>query len=134
MLNSNSIKELPEVDSLHMDIDGVSLRREKLATPGERTGEAAGSNPAPGDSCRDECCELWWLSRCLSPSPAAALSAGPRGDLSSRHRQVFKMQVYTCTLAAEHVLQKRLGDLGVEVEEETGCEISRGSPVLDGSK
>lgn len=38
------------------------------------------------------------------------------------------------TLAAEHIVQKCLGDLGVEVEEETGCEIPKGSPVLDGSK
>lgn len=133
--NSNSVKELPEVDSLHTDIDVVSLWREKLATSGERTGKAAGSNPAPRDTCRDVCCELWQPSRCLSPSPTTALSPGRRWDLSSRHGRVFQVRVHSCTLAAEHVVvQKRLGDLGVEVEEERGCEIPRGSPVLDGSK
>lgn len=38
-------------------------------------------------------------------------------------------------LAAEHlVVQECLEDLGVEVEEEMGCEIPWGSLVLDGSQ
>lgn len=41
----------------------------------------------------------------------------------------------SCMLGAEHLLvQERLGDLGVEVEKETGCEIPWGSLVLDGSQ
>lgn len=45
------------------------------------------------------------------------------------------MRVHSFILAAEHlVLQKCLGDLGVEVEEEMGCEILWGSLVLDGSQ
>lgn len=55
--------------------------------------------------------------------------------MSSRLRTSLSDASAHCTLAAKHVVvQKHLGDLGIEVEEERGCEIPRGSPVLDGSK
>lgn len=69
-----AFKELPEVDSLHMDRDGVSLRRKKLAAPRERTvklQEATQSLEVVAETSAVSC----GGSHCLSPSPAAALSA-----------------------------------------------------------